>query len=338
MTTDQAFIRAYRLDPAEPPGGALGGGRRPPGKSVVAAGVHVAASTLGNPLASTIAYVSPGETCTTPPIAQSGLANDQLIASSVTRPAGGNAARYHAPLQPTAVKRPLSAYSKAAQAMPAPRQLVPGTLIESLRWPPECRRLLRIHGELFDGLINSICRRTPTGGLIGVIGLFRGVGCTTTACCAAARMAQHRQRIALVDGHFQSPRMSAYADAEPLAWWGDVLNNDTALADAMVRAQSENLDLLLTRTDASATFPPLRLAASAEQLRQSYEWTFIDLGTFFDPISQPAALDLVRHMRIDIAIGITTPRHRDPRDVETAAFHLGQFGCDLVGVIENRTA
>jgi hypothetical protein len=60
------------------------------------------------------------------------------------------------------------------------------------------------------------------------------------------------------------------------------------------------------------------------------------LGTFFDPDSQPAALNLVRHMRIDAALAVASAGEQDARDLESVMEHFSACGCELLGTIENR--
>jgi Mrp family chromosome partitioning ATPase len=326
MNTDQAFIKAYRHDSAEsaPMGRA---GRRPTAEAN--ATTQTLQNAYADPFGSTVAYVS------------SGNVYSNQTAGSLT--AGPLAAARKRTITPRPVvrsspKRPLSSFTNTPSEIESPLQSRrPATTISSLRWPAACRQLLRQHGRHFDRVLDLLLAQADEGrSLIGIIGLFRGVGCTTTALCLGGRAASRGRRVVMVDGHFQSPRLSECADAEPIARWQEVLERGAPLADAVIRAQDENLDLLVIDPSAPTSLPSLRLAANGGELRHDYDLALVDLGTFFDPISQPTALELARHLRIDAAIGVTSPLQHDPRDVETAAHHLGQCGCDLLGIIDNR--
>jgi MinD-like ATPase involved in chromosome partitioning or flagellar assembly len=157
--------------------------------------------------------------------------------------------------------------------------------------------------------------------------------------CLAKRLASRRRKIIVVEGNFVAPKLSAWLDAAPTCWWQDVLERKAPLADAIIRAADDQLDLLPIRAD---TEDPLRLVASADtittagELRDNYELVLIDLGAFFDPLSQPLAMELVYNMSIDVALAVSGPEGADPRDVATVAEYLGQRRCDLLGMIENR--
>jgi hypothetical protein len=64
----------------------------------------------------------------------------------------------------------------------------------------------------------------------------------------------------------------------------------------------------------------------------------VDLGTFFDPHSQPILLELISNMGVDAAVAVAGPEPADRRDVATIVEHLGRSGCELLGLIENRIA
>jgi Mrp family chromosome partitioning ATPase len=240
-------------------------------------------------------------------------------------------------------KRPLSSFTRRDGAIPlnSPAAILrPGTTIASFTWPVVCRRLLAQHGRRFDGASDALLAQAADGhSVVGVIGLFRRIGATTIALCLAARLAARGCRVILVDGHFQAPRLADTLGAEPTAWWQDVLARGAPLADAIIRADDENLDLLPWGPLSQGTRPSsgaLQLAATAGALRHAYELVIVDLGTFFDPLSQPAALELIRHMQIDAAVAISAPERLDPRDLATVVDHLSESGCAILGTIENR--
>ena len=73
-------------------------------------------------------------------------------------------------------------------------------------------------------------------------------------------------------------------------------------------------------------------------LRHAYDLVLVDLGTFFDPASQPVVLELVRNMGIDTVVAVAGPEPADPRDMATITEYLEPLGCQLMGTIENRVA
>jgi Mrp family chromosome partitioning ATPase len=358
MSTNQAFIKAYRHDQAEPaPASPLSETAAARTRSgAIAATGPAFASASSDAWRATVTYVSPAssygddaEVEGRPAAPAAAIAEVEASpyapdASAIYKPTmaarpASPAPTVRMPHSPASVKRPLSAFRKQATtiAQPSPMLLRPGTTISAFRWPSACRNLLQQHGQLFDRLTETLLAQVAQGrSLIGILGLFRGVGCTTTTLCLAARLADRSRSVIAVDGHFQAPQFSACLDAEPTAWWQDVLERGAALSDAMVRAEHDDLDLLPLDPYTRATPPALQLAATAGALRHAYDIVLVDLGTFFDPTSQTTALDLVRHMRIDAALAVAAPGSLDPRDLETVADRLEECGCELLGTVENR--
>jgi Mrp family chromosome partitioning ATPase len=268
--------------------------------------------------------------------------------------------------QPVSGKRPLSSFINREQGAlertdsPSPRPspigrggtaaetqnanfLQPGTIVASLQWPRVCRTLGLQSGPQLDRLVDLLRAQASAGhSLIGIMGLFPRVGTTTTAMCLAARAARRVRRAMLVDGNFCHPRIAAWVDAVPTVGWEEVLRHSSPLADAVIRATDDNLDLLAIGPKASkdpeTLAAGLQAAVTAGVLRHAYDLALIDVGTFFDPKSQPVVLELVRNMGIDTVVAVTGPDSADARDLATIHEYLEPIGCQLLGTIENRVA
>lgn len=340
MTTNQAFIKAYRQDAAEPL----------PTRPAISAAARPAPVALGTTVQFVSAAAAPTaatyDTQTSAPVRERPT-EGKTIWPTCDAPFGrietsGNIA--------VSGKRPLSSYTAknraaARQAPPADEpngRLEPATTIASFNWPTVCRALCQKCGPQLDSVADRLERQAAGGqSLIGMIGLFPNLGTTTTVLCVAARLAARRRRAIIVEGNFLAPRLASYLDATPTAWWQDVLSRHVPTADAIVRAMDDNLDLLPLD---SKTAQPLRLAAglqtfaTAAALRNSYDIVLVDLGPFFDPDSQPITLELIRNMRLDAAIAVAGPQGADPRDLATLAAYLDPISCELIGTIENRIA
>ena len=76
--------------------------------------------------------------------------------------------------------------------------------------------------------------------------------------------------------------------------------------------------------------------STGEILRQRYELALVDLGAYFDPRSQPVALELTRSMAIEAAVLVAGPNPIDARDLGAVEENLNGRGCELLGIIENR--
>jgi Mrp family chromosome partitioning ATPase len=320
-TTNQAFIKAYRHDAAET-------GQTGP-----------AANTARPELAQA-----------NTPAATPAAATGERSALYGPRPASAPLLAATPPSDAVATpKRPLSAFigrrPKASPDAPAADAdfLRPGTMVASFQWPQVCRTLAQQHGSQLAAVADRLLHEANTGRtLIGVLGLRPRVGTTTAALCLAARLARAERRVILVDGNFTNPCLAAWLEAAPTSGWQDVLKHGGPLADAVIRAQDDHLDLLAL--DARKPANPQKLVGglqavvTAGVLRHAYDLVLIDIGAYFDSASQPIVLELVRNMGLDAALAVCGPTPAAPSDTATVANSLSRSGCELLGIIENRVA
>lgn len=308
-TTNRAFIKAYRQDTADtsPTGGS--------------------APTMLNQ----------GGTTTRGAVT--------LTASTAT--AVGVPARPSFDPQRSGQKRPLSSFIGRSQTPVQSAEnvdanfLEPGTTVASFQWPKICRTLNQQSGAQLDRVADLLRAQASAGhSLVGVMGLFPRVGATTASICLASRAARRVRRVILADGNFCHPRIASWLDAVPTAGWEEVLKHSAPLAEAVIRATDDNLDILAlgpnAAKDSQRLAAGLQAAVSAGVLRHAYDLVLFDLGTFFDPASQPVVLELVRNMGIDTVVAVAGPEPADPRDMATVTEYLEPLGCQLMGTIENR--
>jgi Mrp family chromosome partitioning ATPase len=354
MTTNRAFIKAYRHDAAQPAPTppALTAARQVAGMSatirLVAAATDFESATSGQRLLSTAPFLESIDVL--PPVANAFEGTTQIVGDFHAHQATAGPQQVGNRIETLAGrKRPLSAYIGRQRAErvatieslnPAFR---PGTTVASFRWPATCRTLAQRCKTELDAVADLLVASAEQGrSMIGLIGLFAGGGSTTTLLALAARLAIRKRRILLIDGNFHRPQLAASLDAVPTAGWQEVLAGAAPLADAVIRAADDCLDLLAlgaTRAD-----EPLRLIAGHEiescsnVIRRNYELALIDLGAFFDVATRPIMLELVRKLGIDAALVVSQPDETDSRDLSTLAEQIGHSGCELLGRIENRVS
>jgi Mrp family chromosome partitioning ATPase len=216
----------------------------------------------------------------------------------------------------------------------------PGTTVASLRWPNVCRTLSRQCAQELGKIADLLITHAKAGrALVGIVGLKRFEGATTTALCLAQRLAERRRRTILVDANFRNPELADLLEAEPTAGWQDVLMRGSPLTDAAIRATDDRLDLLALcgrmPTDVARAVAGLQAVVTAGVLRHAYEHVLFDLGAYFDAASQPIVLELVRNMGIDAVVAITRSAGAAPRDVDRLVDQLARSGCEFLGTIEN---
>lgn len=225
---------------------------------------------------------------------------------------------------------------------------LPETTISAFRWPQICRSLWDRYSREYLHIADAIVSRTeiePTrGGIVGVASLHAGDGATTTALCLAAALAERQRRVILVDGNFRAPRLAGLLGVQPTTSWQDVLGKGLSVAEAVIRAESDKLDLLpLDLREPNSREPngaklaeSLQTVISAGVLRFAYEIVLVDLGAILAPRSFATIGQLIRGMRIASAVAVTDPKHAQPNDLAVAGELLDETGCELIGLIENR--
>jgi Mrp family chromosome partitioning ATPase len=335
--TNQAFIRAYRQDPPSPAPAAPAIAGQPVeaielGRSVefVSANAAYAEATFVTTLSagpSAVVDVSP---CQSP---YEDAASDPIPVAVAATP------KWHHAEPPTA-RRPLSSFQlDSPRPKSAPAGLDVGMTVPSFRWPKVCQAIGRQCAGPLDRLADVLeSRAKEARALVGVTSLRAGDGATTALLCLAARLAARGKRAIVVDGNFAAPCLAQRLGVVPNACWQDVLEHGIPVGDAVVRAAGDQLDLLpldAKSTNASQLASALQMSVTAGVLRYAYELALVDLGAILASRSQPAVLELVGNMRIDVALLVTRPE-ADPRAVEAAAHLLDGHGCELLGTIENR--
>jgi Mrp family chromosome partitioning ATPase len=355
MTTNRAFIKAYRHDAAQPLPTApamAGASRTPAAASATVQFVAVAsefdAAAPGPPqpiaLSESIDVLPPASDA----FVGTTLAFDDVCACPESASADGPRAT-HGERLAAGRKRPLSAYIGRQRTEPAPelkshdQSFRPGTTVASFRWPSTCRLLAQRSRVELDSVGDLLLREAEQGSsIIGMAGLFRECGATTTLLALAARLALRKRRILLVDGNFHRPQLAAALDVVPTAGWQEVLAGGAPLADAVIRAADDSIDLLALGAGLHDDVPRLvagpQIDASASMIRRQYDLALVDLGAFFDPISKPTMLELIRNMRIGAAVAVSLPEETDSRDLDSLAEQFASLGCELLGRIENRVA
>jgi Mrp family chromosome partitioning ATPase len=356
-TTNQAFIKVYRQDAAQAgPSRAIADDDR---LSAVALGASVeivaAAATNYGFRSANRRSTGDSEFATTidvlPPPMQPSVASTFSFKAG-TAEAGRVSRQQHSLRKDDAggkTKRPLSSFLTRPQPqLPVTTQTktIPfraGTTVASFRWPAVCRALAQESAAELDRVADLLLDQVALGhSTFGVLSLFPKGGCTTTAFCLAANLARRNQRVVLVEGGFYTPRLAQWLDVVPTASWQEVIETNAPITDALVHSVDERLDVLLL--SGNSPTDPLLLAGSpqamntAELLRKRYELALVDLGSYFDPRSQPVALELARSMGIESALIVAGPNPIDARDLATVEENLNHSGCEILGIIENRVA
>jgi Mrp family chromosome partitioning ATPase len=330
MSTNQAFIKAYRRD------GPRAASSAPVPATTPRVRQPAIATTLGG-WQTSVEIVAPDFALSSPPLA----ALQQHSMPIAT-----------APIEPAIGKRPLSSFAAEPAIAPSPPPAAPAftpeTTISAFQWPRICRALWEQSADDYERvaeLLLARCRREPgRGTLIGISSLHAGDGCTTTLLCLAVALAASNTRVILVDANFRAPRLAGMLGVTPTACWQDVLEHGLPVAEAVIRAENDNVDLLpLAARSLNGREPNgpqlaagLQTSITAGVLRYAYDVVLVDLGAVLAPRSFGTMSQLIRNMRIDAAVAVADPKHAERDDLTVAGELVDETGCELLGVIENR--
>jgi Mrp family chromosome partitioning ATPase len=326
-TTNEAFIKAYRMDTAGPATGWPAHWRQP------AAACRTSVEFVSPDYVSRTA-VSMFTPAVEPAISQEHRPlTPHIQRSTDKRPIG---------------KRPLSAFmaDRAEPAHHAAHQaaatFTPETTISAFRWPRVCRGLWEQYRHQYDRVADLLLAHCDERrSLVGVAGLRPGDGCTTTLLCLAMGLAAREARVIVVDANFRAPRLAHRLGVEPTTDWQEVLDRGVPVAEAVIRAANDCVDLLPLGDHtyhAEQLAAGLQPAVTAGVLRHAYDVALVDLGPILDDAAFAVTEPLIRNMRIDAAILVTDAHRGDATDLAMAGELLGQTGCELLGAIENRVA
>lgn len=333
MSINQAFIKAYRHDPPRPQAPPRPQPSAPtqvrPATSVAAPAVAVAASK---------------------PAWQSSV---EIVTPASHWPALAGEPPTAEPARPSTIgKRPLSSFAAVPNDAPSPAmepRFVPETTISAFHWPPVCRALWQQHSGQYEQIAKVLAARRGSeprrGAMIGVASLHAGDGATTNLLCLAAALAADKRSVILVDGNFRAPRLAGLLGVQPTTSWQDVLKQGLSVAEAVIHAEHDRLDLLpLDLRDPGAAEPNgaplaagLQTVITAGVLRYAYQIVLVDLGAILAPRAFTTISHLVRNMRIESAVAVTDPKHAEQGDLAVAGELLDETGCELLGTIENKT-
>lgn len=286
--------------------------------------------------------------------------NVEIVAANWDWPAATTevAPKAAAAPQPVIGKRPLSSFAPASPAVelePEPESLVlaesvfqPETVISAFRWPQICRTLWDRYADEYERIAELLVSRSDgesdRGDVVGIGALHAGDGATTTLLCLAVALAARKKSVILVDANFRAPRLAGLLGVQPTTSWQDVLEQGLPVAEAVIHAERDGVDLLPLDLRAPTAREPngARLAAglqtsiTAGVLRYAYDLVLVDLGAILAPRTFNTVSHLIRNMRIGTAVAVTDPKHAEADDFTVAGELLDETGCELLGLIENR--
>ena len=244
MSTNQAFIKAYRHDTPRTAvaraGEARADGARP-------------SKRCSRPSRSSALWQSTVE------IAAANYSAGRRPTSSPARrspdrppPARLSTATTSSPT-PTIGKRPLSSFAPEPAAerplLLAEPTFIPETTISAFRWPQVCRALWERYADQLRTHRRTAACPAPSANRAAARS-SASARCTPATArrrrrlCLAVALAARKKSVILVDANFRAPRLAGLLGVQPSTSWQDVLEQGLPVAEAVIRAENDGIDLL----------------------------------------------------------------------------------------------
>ena len=231
-----------------------------------------------------------------------------------------------------------SAGSRTAATPPSPHFAVDSparpTDAPVLGWPEMVLALERAHGDRFEALADGLiaAREANRAKLLFFTSCHRSEGRTTLALTLARALARRPGRTLVVDGDLGGPMLARSLGLRPRVGLGEVVEDDQAVASALIAAPDDNLTIL--PLIAPVARPREFLASDAwsclmGRLRREFDLVLIDGGPLFTGLSAAA---LPRS--VDAAVLVRHASRTPERAVLRARDVLDAGGIPLLGLAE----
>jgi len=216
--------------------------------------------------------------------------------------------------------------------LPAPHFSVPDPT--TLHWPATVRALEREHGPRFDRLADILVEARDRQHLKILLftSCHRAEGRTTLVLTLARALARRPGRTLLVDADLTGPMLARLLGLRPRQGLDDVVEQDQALADAVIDAPDDHLSVLPLRAPVAR---PRDFLASPQwsclmaRLRREFDLVLLDGSPLFAGLSAA-----VLHRSVDAAVLVHNRLLTGERALLRAREVLDAGGIPLLGLAE----
>ncbi len=269
-----------------------------------------------------------------PPVA----AKAQPDVSSRAVPTAGEAvagARISRP-QPTAPLAPLSAFAGQVKIHEPFRAEVE---VDRFSWTPACEDLFSRAKGAWSRFIDQLIERSGQGQkCIAIASAHRGEGRTTVSLALARHLATRGLRVVVVDADLESPNLARACGLSTYTSWGEVLQKELPLGEALVTAVDDGVTLMPWRGSAvhmAQLATSLRTATSFNLLRDHYEFVLLDTMPLVGQTSISDFASFARSIRLDAVYMVQDSRWTLDEQLAATCAKLRRSGLPVEGIIEN---
>lgn len=262
---------------------------------------------------------------------------DRALADAFERDAvGRDLGRLGDPGRVLEVKPPIepTPASSSVVAPPAPHFSIPGRKSQALNWPATVRALERDHCARFEQLADRLieARDQDQVRVLLVTSCHRAEGRSTLVLTVARALARRPGRLLVVDGDLSGPMLARLLGLTPRVGLDDVVLDGKPLAEAIIHAPDDNLDLLPLRGPVPRPREFLNdpeWACTMARVRRAYDMVLIDGSPLFSGLSAA-----VLHRPVDAAV-LVTHRALTGERARTRALEVLEAGSiPLLGLAE----
>lgn len=331
---DQAFIRAYELDEAEPASSHRATAKAPSrveamhqAKIVESIAVQAVEAAVAQPQIKPM--VAAGRPLS-PPVPLSPIASSPAIGTPLAERPSGDPSR-------STQRRPLSTFAQPSQTVEA--RFKPALEVDSFRRSLVSQQLIRRCRQQLLPAVETILAADEAGrSLLGVGAQSAGAGCTTLVACLARLLVEAGKTVAIVDANFAKPGLAAHLGLAALTGWEDVLSGRVSLAEAVVHSLGDRVSLLPLAVGgpaAASRLETIHASVTAGVLRYHYDIVLFDLGVVADPQQGPIARRVIQQCRLDGAL-VAAGRGAAAAQPQQLLRSAPELATICLGVVENQ--
>ena len=214
--------------------------------------------------------------------------------------------------------------------------------VERLRWPAVCDELVEEASRAWNAFADELTARVGHGQrTIALSSCQRGEGRTTLVLALARHLATRGLRPLVVDADFENPRVAESLGVEAYTGWGQVLENELPLGEALIAAIDERVTLMPWRqgsvADENAGAVPVlpELGETFATLAGRYDLVVLDTSALTSSAAMASLAAFGGQIGLDALYLVHDVRNTTSEQLSATCFALGRAGVGVAGIIEN---
>jgi Mrp family chromosome partitioning ATPase len=179
-----------------------------------------------------------------------------------------------------ATMQPLSAFAPSGDVE---EQFHARLEVDRFDWPDAVSRLSESAARELGGFVEQLAARSYRGErLFNLMGMHRGVGCTTVLLAAARELSRRRLRTAIVDAKFSGPILAPRLGIAAGGGWEQVCSGSASLEEIMISSVDDAVTLVPLADSSSPAMLKLgglHVSVMFGLLRDHFDIVLVDAGT-----------------------------------------------------------